>query len=837
MLVKGTNSKNCVHLLPDQQRPSSNKFNATYLLLMKAACLLSILLALCLSGLAQVQVNGRLLSPEDQPLAFVPIQLVRDSLPVAGTITDSEGRFSLVCEAGWLNEQASLLVKSDNGTTWRQAWIWGVPTDSVAETGDLRVEEVPVKNLEEVSITAMQTLYERRADRLIFRVENSPLAAGGDGLDALSLTPGVQVTADAISLASRGSVQLTVNDRQIRLSGQELIDYLRALPADNIKSIEVIANPDARFEAEGSAGVINIVLKRPAGEGWDIRTSTTWEQRSKPSLSENLSLHLRHKRLSVYGFYNPRIRQAQTREETRVQYRESSWETNNLRQDRWKNHSYQLGADWELGPRTMLGVVSEGLIQGVNTEDGQAHTDVFSAEGQLDSTFDVQNLIDRNTRYQAWNANLRHELDTAGSTFSADLDYFAFQTDLDQQLATLTSIPGEAGKWIRSESEAPQSIRNLSARFDFSHRLKNGTLGWGARITRTETEADLVFRVWDGSVFQRDPGRSNLFIYTENIQAAYLSWEQSWERSQLELGLRGENTRVLGESVTLDTSSLQQYFRVFPSLFFQQDLGKEHRMNLYYGIRLSRPEFWELNPFKYYLNPYAYSEGNPGLRPSFSHNLELTYSFRNRYSVSLAASATENHFQQLPVIASDEQFFYYTRANVGTQRSLGLSLFAPVEIAKWWQVDLSAWAALNAQTTPYLGEELAYVQPFLWAGVLQRFTISEKRGLSAQLNTTYSTRNQSFLYQTGEVFLVNASLRKEMWEGRGSLALTMYDLFYTFPNRVTVDFADQQMSFFNRPETRYLQVVFNYRFGRDQVRGYRQRSKGNQEERNRSGIR
>lgn len=785
-----------------------------------------------MSGWAQVRVTGQLATRDHEPVGFASVQLLMDSTLLAGALSREDGTFELSCicpdTTGYL-----LRIRHLSTLTYQQSLASGSQS-----LGTLVLEADTSRSIETVSITAAATLYERRADRFVFFVENSPLASGGDGLDALSLTPGLLVTQEAINLAGRGGVIITVNNRTIALSGTDLIAYLRALPAANIKKIEVIANPDARYEAEGSSGIINIVMKKPMGEGWEIRSSSTWEQRSKPSFSENLSFNLRKKALNLYGFYNPRMRQARTIEETEVNYADSYWLTNNLRREGLQSHSYQLGADMQLGDRTVLGLVSEGVLTGRSSEDATATTNVFSSENAIDSVFEVTNTIRRKVAYQAVNANIRHQLDTIGSTFSADLDFFHFVNTQRQDLGSLTSAPGKESRLDLSQSDAPQEITNYSAKFDFSHVLpQQQQIEWGAKVTRTITTNDFEFRVWDGQAFGRDPLRSNEFRYTEDIQAAYVSYDRSWDHTQLELGLRGENTLVRGESLTLDTVNTQQYFRVFPSIFVQRDLGDNHKANLYYGIRLSRPEFWELNPFKYYLNPYTYSEGNPALRPSFTHNLELTYSFKDTYSLTIAGSVTENHFQQVPVVASGDNFFYYTRDNVGTQQSLGISIFAPFSLSDWWKIDLSAWAALNAQRTPYLEGEVAYVQPYLWTGLNQRFIFSEKAGLSVQINSSYSTRNQSFLYQQEGIFLTNVSLRKDLFKGKGSLNVALYDVFYTFPYRVNVDFLDQQMSFKNSPETRYLQVTFSYRFGQDQVRGQQYREKGNQQERSRSGIR
>ncbi len=653
----------------------------------------------------------------------------------------------------------------------------------------------------------------------------------------MSLTPGLLVTQEAVQMAGRGNVLVTVNDRVLNLGGDELIAYLRSLPADNIKQIEVIANPDARYEAEGNSGIINIVLRKAVGEGWELRSTTSWEQRSRPSVSQNLSLNFRRKGVNVYGFYSPRIRRTRTLEETEVLYTNNFWLTNNERLEEWKSHSYQLGVDIDLGPRTILGIVGEGLILGTKTENAVALTEVKDYSQNLDSTFRVANQISNRNKYQTFNVNIKHELDSAGSSISADLDYFTFQNGQAQALSTITTIPDAVNRTDDIESDAPQIIENISFNLDADHAIgDNQMFSWGAKITRTTTNNDFEFRIWNGDSFVPDPTRSNEYLYTENIQALYTSYERSWDKTQLEIGLRAENTIIEGESITLDTINNQQYLRLFPSLFVQRSLKENHGLNLYYGIRLRRPEFWELNPFKYYLNPYTYSEGNPALTPSFTHNLELTYSFKNRYSATLAASTTVNHFQQVPVIASDDNFFYYTRANVGEQQTLGLSLFAPVQILKWWNIDFSAWAAINAQKVPYLGGTVEYVQPYLWTGMNHRFTISEKGGMTAQLNISYSTRNQSFLYQQEGVFLTNISFRKQLWNERASISANLFDVFKTFPFRVNVDYQNQQMSFLNTPETRYLQLSFTYKFGDDQVKQSRWRQKGNQEEQNRSGI-
>lgn len=800
---------------------------------MKITLCLFCLLFIADSLLAQEKVEGRILTAEGSPIAYASVKLIQDSSLLVGGVTTELGTFELPCNCA---DKESIFLEVRHLSILTDTIPIRMVSSSI-DLGDLKMVNSDVGNLEEVDIVATTDIYTRKADRFIFRVENNPLAQGGDALEAMSLTPGLLVTQEAIQMAGRGNVIVTVNDRVLNLGGDELIAYLRSLSADNIKQIEVIANPDARYDAEGNSGIINIVLRKTVGEGWELRSTTSWEQRSRPSISQNLSLNYRKKAVNVYGFYSPRIRRTRTLEETEVLYTDNFWLTNNERLEEWKSHSYQLGIDINLGPRTILGVVGEGLLLGTKQETATALTEVTSYDGGLDSTFLVNNDIANRNKYQTLNLNLKHELDSLGSAISADLDYFTFQNGQEQTLSTLTTVSSQESRSDVIESDAPQVIENMSFNLDADHAI--GTkqmISWGTKITRTITNNDFEFRIWDGDSYVADPTRSNEYLYTENIQALYASYERSWEKTQLEIGLRAENTIIKGESLTLDTINTQKYLRLFPSLFIQKSLADQHGLNLYYGIRLRRPEFWELNPFKYYINPYTYSEGNPALTPSFTHNLELTYSFKNRYSATLAASTTVNHFQQVPVIANDENFFYYTRANVGQQQSLGLSLFAPVQLTTWWNIDFSAWAAINAQKVPYLDDTVEYVQPYLWSAMNHRFIISEKGGMTAQLNISYSTRNQSFLYQQEGVFLTNISLRKQLWNNRASLSATLYDVFKTFPYRVNVDYQNQQMSFLNTPETRFLQLSFTYRFGDDQVRQSRWRQKGNQEEQNRSGI-
>ena len=239
--------------------------------------LLSLLLIILFQNqvFSQIKISGQIKNEKNNPVEFIEIQLQnKDSIIFKSELTNAEGKFILETEKG----EYSLLVRQLGGIYHKQK----INVNQDTYIGIINITEKE-QQLQEVVITSKKKLIEKKVDRLVFNVENSISASGGDAIDALKLTPRVKVQNEQISMIGKSGMLIMIDDRIIQLSGDDLINYLKTLKSDDIKSIEVITNPPAKYNAEGNSGILNIKLKKAKNDAWSASVRTLYQQASYPT--------------------------------------------------------------------------------------------------------------------------------------------------------------------------------------------------------------------------------------------------------------------------------------------------------------------------------------------------------------------------------------------------------------------------------------------------------------------------------------------------------------------------------------------------------------------------
>jgi outer membrane receptor protein involved in Fe transport len=364
---------------------------------------------------------------------------------------------------------------------------------------------------------------------------------------------------------------------------------------------------------------------------------------------------------------------------------------------------------------------------------------------------------------------------------------------------------------------------------------KGLSLSAGLRTTFTTTDNNFRFyRGFNQGPLTEDPNQSNHFNYQENVQAAYVSMNKTAKKFSFVAGLRAEYTDITGELIDQHEINKQHYLKLFPSLNFQHKLNKNSKLTVTYGRRINRPSFSDLNPFKYYVNQYNYSEGNPALRPSYSNNAEITYTYKEKYSIAAYALLTDNFFQQIPFIDTSNNTAYFTRQNLGAIDAYGVHTHAPFRINSRWTVNSTLYLFYYTMKLPYLNETLDYGQFTFYGYLNNQFVISAKKNINAEINLNYQSLSQIFLYRYRPNGYVDAGVKWGFAKKRATLAVNVYDIFKTYPQQQVVNFASQHYTFKNAYESRYLRLTFTYRFGKQTIKDRKASKTGNAEEFNRA---
>jgi outer membrane receptor protein involved in Fe transport len=793
----------------------------------KALLLLSLLLPCHL--FAQTLLKGTVTDNNRHPLDAVTINLSLNNKPVTSTLTKN-GLFTLSAGPG----SGYVLTATLVGYHPLKRTL-NLPADTIQ-----LVMQPETRQLQQVTVSASKPVIERKIDRIIFNVENSTTASGSTVWDALGKAPGVQTKFDGGITTMGKDVIVYMDDKPLRLSGEDLANYLRNLPSDNVSKLEIINNPTARYDAQGGA-VINIVSKKPKGQGLNVILNGVFTKATYGSYIGSTVFNYRQGKLNLYGNYGYSKRKKDHQETEYIIYETpgnySDWQNAKSGIRAANSNTYRLGADYSLTNTQVLGFLVTGY-NGLNNRTNNVQTNIFNNYRPApDSVLQTTNLTNGHTNQYSFNLNYKAKLDTNGRSLNIDLDFAPYQNNNRQDLTNLSLLPGGglASAPYSIFTPSVQDISIYSGKLDYTYQLgKRWSLESGAKYSSIATHNTFDFYNNSGAAPQYDAAKSDNFKYNENTAAAYTSISGTLGKWSLQGGLRGEYTRTRGYSVTLDSLNTNRYFKLFPSAFVVYKLSSNHELNFTYGYRISRPEYTRLNPFKSYTSPYTYLVGNPALQPAFIHNAEVGYTYKGQYNATLYFRQTNGYFSNITVQDNVNKLYYDTQQNLDLSRETGLSLSFPIKPAPWWEINNYLQGSLKQERSGYLQGSYNYRRLGAYLNTNNAFTISKAQGLKAELSAWYSSPSIQGIYKLAHTYDVSAGVRKTIMQGQGTLRLAVNDLFYGNAYRINVNYLNQRNGFYEKNDTRSITFSLSYRLGSD-VTATRKRNTASEEEKRRAG--
>lgn len=797
----------------------------------------SVLVVLPLVGWAQgrAAVRGTVSTGAGAPLEYVTVTLHRaaDSVVVKTEFTDGKGAFRLeVAEGRYLVSAAQVGL----GRYWSPV----VALSAAAETALPPIQLTSqVTTLKEVTVTGRRPLYERLADRTVVHVAESPLAAGSTTLDVLGRAPNVTVDGnDNLALRGRQGLLVVLDGKRVPLAGTELADYLRALPADQIQSIELITNPPASYDAQGGAGVIAINLKKDQRLGTNGSVNASYGRSKYGKFTSGLALNYRRKNLNLFGTYAYTDRRYFTQLDFERQFAAtptlaaaSSLQNNYLLRE-LRSHSGKVGLDVSLSKRTTLGA-SVTALASQTASHTDSHSQFFDRAGASTGRYASTTDQDLARPSGAANLNWRHAFaDSATArSLSADADYARYRTTRRLDLNTYFEAPSQPTNLLHGDQRSNLSIGALKV--DYSHPLPHRTrLEAGAKATQVVSDNHVGYtNTRDGSTTFL-PDISYQFRYRENVNAAYVSLRGAAARTTLQAGLRAEQTNTRADSAGA-TLRERHYAQLFPSLLVQRALSKSHALALAVARRVDRPTYTQVNPLRTYVDATSFRSGNPYLVASTSYNFELTHTYKGKFSTALAYAITDQPIVNVVQPAGGSRVVVNREVNLTTQHFYTLTLTAPLDVAKWWTLYANGILYYNR----YVGSlsSTALDRGRLACNLTLNNSFTLPLGWTAELNGLYESREVvgfAVLQNRGQVAL---GLQKSLWHKQGTLRLSATDIFYTTPIRTTSTYDNFSDSSYQRSDLRVFTAALTYRFGNSKVAAARRRAAGADDELRRAG--
>ncbi len=788
--------------------------------------LLLVLPGLARRATAQATATGTVLDHAGRPLAFATAVLLRlpDSTIANSQTTTGQGTYWFGgVRPGRYCVKALLM----SYTSARSA-VFVVRQEPVTVPA-LRLTAAATA-LKEVTVTGTAALLEQHADRTVLNVARLN-TAGETALEILKKAPGVTLDKDD-NVVYRGStgVNVLIDGKLTYLSGAALSSYLKSLPASAISQIELMPNPPASMDAAGTAGVLNIRLRRSQLPG--LRGTYTLGlgqgRFGKSWAGTNLSYNVGKVRLFARldgGRYNSFNQLTMSRI-----IRDSIFNQENYWRPLAYASTYATGADVALTARQNIGLQLRGSADQTTalSTSRSVSTDAAGNPGGRRELSNPQNSTDGN---QALNLYYRWALDSTGRELSADADYVRYASAKSQQFNNRVFAPGseqgQPAEQLRSAASSQTTIR--AAKIDYVHPFA-GTK-WraetGAKTSWVTSRSAIQFDNLAGGEWQPDALRTNQFQYDEHISAGYLSVNTAFARLELKAGLRGELTQTTGRPATIGPRVERSYCQLFPSAFASYKLDEHNQVSASVSRRITRPNYQSLNPFLNYTDFYTVQQGNPFLAPSLSQSFVFNYLHKDFQVLSLSYLRETNAVNEVVTQNDATKVSTITPQNLAEASTLTLSSGGHTDIMKWWGVDNQLSGSYNRVQTQIEGHAVRLAS-YSWAASSDH-TFVLPRQYKLLVGGSYNAPAVMGLFLTKASGAVNLGLKKPIWAEKASFSLRVSDIFNTSRFRSTLFYNNVNQTWNNQWESRRLTVAFTCKIGSGKIQVHRAAASSDEE--------
>lgn len=778
-------------------------------------------------------VAGKVASEDGSPVQFANVLLfsVQDSTLFKAEYTHENGAF----------EMANIPA----GSYWISISYVGMP-DFKSNTFDVKAGETtqltPIVmrastvQLSEVTVVAVKPLVEVHADKTVFNVEGSINAEGNDALELLRKAPGLIVdNNENILMNGKSGIKVYIDGRPSHLSTQDLAAYLKTLQSSEIVNIEIITNPSSKYEAEGNAGIINIRLKKDKNLGANGRASVGYMRGRADRYNATFSGNYRNKTINTFGSYS--YSDGKGWEYFNL-YREQagrSFDQRNKNSYESQTHNLRAGLDYTLNQFSTLGV----LVNGYSSDylwNSVSNTPIRSLRSEtLDSTLVAQSSNDGIR--SNYNFNLNYRFDNAkGIVLNLDVDYGLFRNDgSEYQPNQYFSKDGKEGSTLLSEriyaNESPTDIDILTFKGDYERPVFGGKLAAGGKYSDVKTDNIFNFyNILEGNKVI-DPDRTNRFVYSERIGAAYVNFSKQFGKIGLQTGLRLEHTLSDGILTALKETEEeevnQSYTDFFPSAGITWQYSENHNFSLSYSRRINRPSYQDLNPFEGRLDELTFEKGNPFLTPQYSNSFQLNHTFMQMFNTSLSYSKTNDLITRVvDVDDRDSSASFITFKNLAKQNNIALSISSPVPVAKWWNANVNLTTFRVHNEADFGDGKTVDLGTITFRGSAQN-TINLPADMTLEVSGWYMSPTvwEGTMKMNG-MWAMDIGIQKKLIQGAGRLRLTLTDVFHTQKWSGESIFGALYMKANGNNDSRRLRLNFTYNFGNQQVKAARNRSTG-----------
>ena len=797
----------------------------------------SFLLPITLLG--QLTITGKTIDHQEQSISFVNVLLLdhADSSLLKGTVTNMNGTFQLeISETIISNKEQVLLHISMIGyeAVYQNIIISSgkkitIPTITLIESASI---------LNSIEIIAKEPLYVQKIDRMVVNIQNSITSAGGNALEILSKSPNIQVDRvnNIISVMGKQGVVVLINGKRNRMDLQALMQLLESIPADNIEKIEIITTPPANFDAEGNAGIINIILVKNVEDGFNGNFGGNFGYGLRPKMGVYTNFNIRKGQLNVYGdfSYNHELIQARSYIGNTIKYENEITETVGFsdRPAAQTFHNARFGLDYQLSDKTILGLLSSGFSTLWQLD---AYTDITTSSNAKPDFHERLRSIEKNHWLHGMtNFSILHQLnESVKIDVNYDyLYYFAnhptdyFQDNFNQNHELVDS------ENFRSRKSTPIPIHVFKV--DYSKKVNDKfSYEMGIKGSRSNFTNDISVAFQEENDWVLDADYTNVFKLDERIGATYLSSSyQLNEKTAVKAGLRYEYFMAHLSTSQNDNLVNRKKGNLFPSLFLSHAINPQNTLQLAYSRRVNRPNFDQLAPALFFFGPNTILTGNPSIQQTLTDNIKLdyrhkAYSFSLQYNYEDAPIA----FRQ-PLVRAEKNELVMQSTNMKSSQMLVGSVSLPFEWTKWWNSRINAngyWVSQNPLVNHEVIQRNNLTYSFL---TIQTFDLPKK--YHVEIVGQYTSKFQLGIADIPVRWTLNLGIQKSFKDFK--IAFNWNDIFNTgsfWDMRINQPQLNHVSYFRYELEGSIMRLSCSYHFGKKNLKSARHRQTGSEEERRR----
>ncbi|WP_353780055.1 outer membrane beta-barrel protein [Winogradskyella sp. 3972H.M.0a.05] len=792
------------------------------LILLAVACF-------CYSS-AQISIKGTVIDESSNPISFANVLVKKqsDSTLVKGSITEANGKFEMTLTA----QNDYILIVSYLG--------YAEASFSFSESknfGDIILKE-QAEQLEGVTVTSQKPFLQREQDKLVVNVEGSIVSVGNSTMEIIEKSPGIIVDQnDNISLSGRSGVRVYIDGRDTRLQGEDLANLLRSMPSSNIEKIEIITNPSVRYEAQGNAGIINIVTKK--GKFYGTNGSLTLSPGHGRYFRWNNSINANHRteKLNIYGQYAfAKRNQYQEIVIDRAFFEEgqvvSKYDLQNDFELPLENHSGRLGLDYFLSDKTTIGVLLSGL-KNINENDSFSMINGFTPNDMLISEEETKTDIKSKWNQLTGNLNMQHKFNNK-SSLEINFDAARYDNSSDQRFVSnflFTENNVQFQDILTGDVDGFLNLYGIAIDYTLPFQNKNKLeVGWKNTLVKTDNDLQ-YFNLANGTTTV-NTDLSNHFIYDEAIYAAYISYNINKEKWNAQLGIRAENTFIKGNQLTTQESFKNDYINIFPTASYNYSFNENSVLGISVGRRIDRPSYSQLNPFRTFVNTNTYREGNPFLNPQYTWTGELNYTLKQRYYFAFNFGYTIDNLNMAILQDGNDEVVVVRPINISNLKSYSFVASVPVKFFKWWQSNWNLNASMNDFDGDIDGFNFNRNNPIVSLNSSHNLNLGN--GYRLQISGFHVFPHYASVTEIETISSISIGAQKNILKNKGTVRINISDIFWNQYPTGRTRFGNIDDAFTSYRDTRYATLSFTWRFGKQTVRSERRRSSQVQDELNRA---